>query len=108
MRRAVALVEDAIARYALPRFSVDKDFVADLRGMPPALSEVYVMTIFTAWERRAARMRMQVCGWAAQRGGARGEGGPTGTDRRWGIVAVRQGVDSERSSMSMGWLHGWK
>jgi hypothetical protein len=59
--RAIALVEDAIGRYTLPRFTVDKDFVADLREMPPALAEVYVMTIFAAWERRAARARTQVC-----------------------------------------------
>ena len=60
MCRAVALVEDAIAHYALPRFTVDKDCVVDLRSMPPALAEGYVMAIFAAWEKRAARARTMV------------------------------------------------
>jgi len=64
-RRAVSLVEDAIARGFLPSFTVEQPCTLDLRMMPPTLAEVYTIAVTAALERRAQRLRAAATAEAA-------------------------------------------
>eukprot|EP00803_Ostreobium_quekettii_P011523 evm.model.scf_535.6 EVM.evm.TU.scf_535.6 scf_535:44271-50781(-) len=44
--RAIRIAKEAISKRALPQFYLDRVCELDLRGMPPAVAEVYVLTLF--------------------------------------------------------------
>ena len=59
--RVYVYVEDAILRNVLPPMNLDTDNTFDLRGLPPAVAEAYVLTLFNQVYRRCgeARKRFQ-------------------------------------------------
>ncbi len=63
---------------------VDDAKVLDLRGMPPALAEVYVLSVLHALEKRAARKGSDQFFYNVRVGGKRGRRGRGRAGRAWG------------------------
>ena len=57
VRRALSILEDAMSKgHVLSTKGVEEGpFTVDLRAMPPTLSEVLVLSVLSAFERRAAK-----------------------------------------------------
>lgn len=49
--QAVSILEEAIISNVVPSFKLDSDEAIDLRGMPPAVAEVYVLTVLSGIQR---------------------------------------------------------
>eukprot|EP00887_Chlorella_sp_A99_P002066 scaffold18.g2066.t1 len=55
--QAVSIAEEAIVSGLLPTFGLDSEAPLDLRGLPPAVAEVYMLTVVTALQRQVDRRR---------------------------------------------------
>ncbi|KAL4443545.1 hypothetical protein ABPG75_011282 [Micractinium tetrahymenae] len=56
--QAVSILEEAIISNVVPSFKIDSDEPIDLRSMPPAVAEVYVLTVLSAMQRLCEARRV--------------------------------------------------
>lgn len=55
MLRAFSLMEEAVGRGLLPRYDPDAPLAMDMRGLPPAVAEVFCLNLLMTLERHANR-----------------------------------------------------